>query len=110
MKGMTVQIVLETVTGEDPFGNPIVTETTEDVEDVLVGSPSADDAASTISLYGKTCAFVLGIPRTDTHDWTDRVVIIFGERYRTIGWPERGIDANIPLRWNRNVRVERYYG
>lgn len=110
MKGMTVQIVLETVTGEDPFGSPITTETMEDVDDVLVGLPSSDDAATTISLYGKTCAFVLGIPRTDTHDWTDKVVIIFGDRYRTIGWPERGIDENIPLRWNRNVKVERYYG
>ena len=110
MKGMTVQLVLTTETGTDPFGAPIVTEELVDVKDVLVGSPSSDYATETYSLYGKTCAFVLGIPRTDDHDWTDKEVIIFGDRYRTIGYPERGIDANVPLRWNRNVKVERYYG
>lgn len=110
MKGMTVQIVLTEVTGEDPFGNPITSETLEDVGDVLVGEPTADDATTTVSLYGKQCAYVLGIPRTDTHDWTDTEVIIFGDRYRTIGYPMRGIDENVPLRWNRNVKVERYYG
>ena len=110
MKGMPVQLVVATETGTDPFGAPVVTEELVDIDDVLVGSPSAGDAAETYSLYGKTCAFVLGIPRTDDHDWTDKEVIIFGERYKTIGFPERGIDANVPLRWNRNVRVERYYG
>lgn len=110
MRGMTVQLVVKTQTGTDPFGAPIESEELIDVDDVLVGSPSTADATETVSLYGKTCAFVLGIPRTDTHDWTDAEVVIFGERYRTIGYPMRGIDANIPLRWNRNVRVERYYG
>lgn len=108
IKGMTVQLVQETVTGTDPFGNPIVTETLIDVDDVLVGQPSTDDRTSSVSLYGKECSFVLGIPKTDTHEWVDAIVVIFGERYRTQGYPMRGIDANIPLRWNRNVKVERY--
>ena len=108
IKGMTVQLVEETTTGTDGFGVPIVSETLVDVEDVLVGSPTTEDMNTSISMYGKKCAFVLGIPKTDAHDWTDRVVVIFGERYRTYGYPERGIDANIPLRWNRNVKVERY--
>lgn len=110
MRGMTVQLVVTTETGTDQFGAPIVTEELVDIDDVLVGSPSSNDATETYSLYGKTCAFVLGIPRTDSHDWTDKEVVIFGERYKTIGFPVRGIDANVPLRWNRNVRVERYYG
>lgn len=111
MRGMTVQLVEQTTEGYDAFGAPIVvSEQLVDIDDVLVGQPSADDAAETYSLYGKTCAFVLGIPKTDEHDWTDREVIIFGDRYRTIGFPMRGIDANIPLRWNRNVKVERFYG
>lgn len=110
MRGMTVQLAVTTQTGTDPFGVPVYTEELVDVDDVLVGSPTAEDASETMSLYGKMCAFVLGIPKTDTHDWTDKEVIIFGERFKTIGYPVRGIDANIPLRWNRNVRVEKYYG
>lgn len=108
MRGMTVQLVNQRVVGVDPIGNPIYAEELEDVEDVLVGQPTADDVTTSISIYGKTCAFTLGIPRTDTHDWTDRVIYIFGEKYRTIGYPMRGIDANIPTRWNQNVKVERY--
>lgn len=108
MRGMTVQIAIKTQTGVDALNNPIFTESYEDVPDVLVGQPTTDDITSSIQLYGKRCEYTLGIPRGDDHDWTDTKVIIFGKAYRTIGEPMRGIDANIPLRWNRNVKVERY--
>lgn len=108
IKGMTVQIAVKTQIGTDEFGAPIMSETLEDVKDVLVGQPSTEDSLTSVSLYGKRCAYVLGIPRSDTHEWVDTDVIIYGERYRTQGYPERGIDANVPLRWNRNVKVERY--
>lgn len=108
IKGMTVQIVVLTQTGTDPFGAPVITETLEDVDDVLVGQPSVDDVNTSISLYGKKCEYVLGIPKGDDHDWTDAVVVIRGKRYRTIGFPMRGVDENIPLRWNQNVKVSRY--
>ncbi len=108
MKGTTVQIILQTQTGTDTFGNPIYTDVPEDVDDVLVGQPTTDDVNTSVSLYGKRCDFVLGIPKGDTHDWTDARVMIFGDLYQTIGYPMRGIDANIPLRWNKNVKVMRY--
>lgn len=108
MKGMTVQLVVKTVTGYDPFGAPIETEELIDVEDVLVGQPSTDDVTNTIQLYGKKIEYVLGIPKGDTHNWTDAEVIIWGQRFRTIGYPQTGIQENIPLRWGQNVRVERY--
>lgn len=108
MKGMTVQLVTQTATGIDPFGAPIYTETIEDVNDVLVGQPTTDDITNSINLYGKKCEYKLGIPKGDTHNWVDTIVIIRGERYRTIGFPERGIDENVPLRWFQNVKVERY--
>lgn len=108
MKGTTVQLVVETVTDYDPFGAPIYSEETVDVADVLVGQPTTDDITNTIQLYGKKIEYVLGIPKGDTHNWTDAIVYIWGEKYRTIGFPQTGIQDNIPLRWGQNVKVERY--
>ena len=108
MKGMTVQLVVKTQTGTDPFGAPIYSEELVDINDVLVGQPSSDDLVTTLDLTGKRIAYVLGIPKGDTHIWEDTEVVIWGERYRTIGYPETGIQANIPLRWGKNVKVERY--
>lgn len=108
MKGTTVQLVVKALTSYDDFGAPIYTEELVDVPDVLVGSPSTNDVDTTLSLYGKHIAFVLGIPKGDNHDWVDAEVVIWGQRYRTIGYPETGEQANIPLRWGQNVRVERY--
>lgn len=108
LKGTTIQLIVETQTGTDPFGAPIYEEEAVDVDDVLVGQPSTDDVTNSIQLYGKKIEYILGIPKGDTHNWTDAVVIIFGEKYRTIGYPQTGILENIPLRWGQNVKVERY--
>lgn len=108
MKGTTVQLSVKTVTDYDPFGNPIYAEQLIDVADVLVGSPTTDDVTNTLQLYGKKIAYVLGIPKGDAHDWVDADVIIWGNRYKTIGYPTTGEQANIPLRWGQNVKVERY--
>lgn len=108
MKGTTVQLVVGTVTSYDPFGNPVETEQLVDVADVLVGQPSTDDITSSIQLYGKRIDYVLGIPKGDENDWTDATVYIWGERFRTIGYPMTGEQENIPLRWGKNVKVERY--
>lgn len=108
MKGTTVQLSIKTQTGTDGFGSPIYSEELVDVHDVLVGQPSSDDMTSSIQLYGKTIAYVLGIPKGDNHNWVDTDVIIFGQRYRTVGYPQEGIIENIPLRWKANIKVERY--
>ena len=108
IKGTTIQLVVENIVDYDPFGAPIVEETLEDVADVLVGQPTTDDITSSIEMYGKRIEYMLGIPKGDTHNWIDAVVIIWGQRYKTFGFPMTGIQANIPLRWGQNVRVERY--
>lgn len=108
MKGTTIQLVKTTQTGTNDFGEPIYSEELVNVPDVLVGSPTTDDVTSTLSLYGKKIEYVLGIPKGDTNDWVDTEVVIWGERYRTIGYPTTGEQANIPLRWGQNVKVERY--
>ena len=108
MKGTTVQFVVKTITSYDAFGAPVYSEELVDVPDVLVGVPSSNDVLNTLSLYGKRVAYTLGIPKGDTHTWVDTDVIIWGQRFRTIGYPVTGEQANIPLRWGQNVQVEHY--
>lgn len=108
MKGTTIQLVVNTQTSTDPFGRPVYEEELIDIDDVLVGQPSTDDITNVLQLYGKRIAYTLGIPKGDTNNWVDAEVIIWGERFRTIGYPVTGEQANIPLRWGKNVQVERY--
>lgn len=108
MKTVTVQLIVKTQEGTDPFGAPIETEQIVDVPGCLVGQPSSDEITQTLQLYGKQIAYVVGVPKGDTHKWEDTDVIIWGERYRTIGFPQTGIQENIPLKWGQNVKVERY--
>jgi hypothetical protein len=111
LRGITIQLVKKTAGDPDPLGNPTYTEETVNVDDVLVGQPSADDITTSLQLYGKTVAYTLAIPKGDTHDWEDTEVILpepFAGRYRTFGFTTAGIEANIPLRWNKKIQVERY--
>ena len=107
MKTITVQLAVKSSTTTDPFGMPIETEELVDVAGCLVGQPSADEILQAHEMYGKTISFVVGVPKGDTHSWIDTDVIIFGERYHTLGYPETGIQANIPLMWGQNVKVTR---
>ena len=108
MKGMTIQLVEKTQIGTDEFNEPIYSEKLIDVNDCLVGQPSADDVSNVLALYGKRIAYTIGIPKGDANDWIDAEIVMFGGRFRTIGYPETGIQANIPLRWGQNIKVERY--
>lgn len=108
LHGITIQLIERTETGVDAFNRPIYTETTVNVDNVLIGEPSTQEIVDTLNLTGKKLAYTLGIPKGDTHDWTDTFVSFWGERFRTIGEPTQGIEAMIPLDWNKKVRVERY--
>lgn len=108
MKTMTVQLAVKTEGAPDPFGMPTETEELIDVPGCLVGQPSTDDITQTMEMYGKKIAYVVGVPKGDVNSWVDTDVIIWGERFRTIGYPETGIQGNIPLQWGKNVKVERY--
>lgn len=113
MKGITVTLTVRTQTGTDSFGQPIYTDTTKDVSDVLVGEPSTNDINNVITMYGKRIAYTLAIPKGDENVWEDTFVTLpapFGGTYRTIGFPTMGIEENIPLRWNKKVHLERFEG
>lgn len=108
MKTVTVQLVKKTQTETDSFGAPVYVEELVQVDGCLVGLPSSDDIVNTQEVFGKQIAYVIGVPKGDSNNWIDTEVIVFGERFRTIGYPETGIQANIPLKWGKNVKVERY--
>ena len=115
MRGVTVTLYEQTVSGHDPFGAPIYTETAKQVPDVLVGEPSTEDITTTTQLYGKTLVCMLGIPKGDSHDWQDKKVSwtdAYGTTHvlKTFGFPITGVEANIPTRWHKKVRCEKYGG
>ena len=110
MTGVTITLTVKTQTGTDSFGQPTYSTTTENVPDVLVGEPSTEDITNAITMYGKKIAYTLAIPKGDTHVWENTEVALpepFGGTYHTIGYPTAGIEANIPLRWNKKVHLER---
>lgn len=108
MRGETVILLNKTKTGIDSFGADIYEEEEIEVKDVLIGSPSTDDIATNLNLYGKRLLFILGIPKGDTNNWKDATVIIRGERYKTYGFPLIQTEANVPGRWNTQVKVVLY--
>lgn len=111
IKGITVILTEKTQTGRDDYGRPIFSEQTHEVENVLVGEPSAEDIEKTESIYSRHAVYTLAIPKGDEHSWANAVVELpapFAGKYRTIGVPTAGIEANIPLLWNMKVQVERY--
>lgn len=107
MRGAPVILHVKTQTGVDAFNNPVFADSTVTVNNVLIGEPSTDDITSSISLYGKRIAYMLGLPKGDDNVWTDTEVEFFGGIYRTFGETIQGIEANIPTPWHKKVRVER---
>jgi hypothetical protein len=75
---------------------------------VLVAQPSPEEKTAELNLTGRSIQYTLGIPKGDTHNWENQVVEFFGHKFLTYGIPEQGIEANIPLRWHKKVKCERY--
>lgn len=108
MRGVTVGLHVKTQTDTDAFGAPIYTDEVIQVDNVLIGEPTSDQITQELNMYGKRLAYVLAIPKGDSHDWTDTEVDFFGATFKTYGEPTQGIDHLIPLSWNKKVKVERY--
>lgn len=108
LKGITIQLIDKVKTGTDGFGKPIYQDVPIDVENVLIGEPSAEDVTETFNVTGKHVAYTLAIPKGDENTWTDRKVSFWGKTFRTIGEPTQGIEGMIPLSWNKKIKVELY--
>jgi hypothetical protein len=107
MQGIDIIRYNKTQTGVDGFGSPIYEESPETVHNVLIGEPSTEDVVSDLQLYGKRLAYTLALLKGDDHDWNGVTVEFFGQKFRTYGAVTEGIEALIPLKWNRKVKVER---
>ena len=105
MRGITITLYNRKQTGIDKFGSPIYEETSEQIENVLVGEPSTQEIVDELNLSGKRIDFTLAIPKGDEHDWVNKRVGFFGERFEVIGYPTQGLDHLIPLSWNKKVKV-----
>ena len=114
MKGLTVTLYEEIASSSvDAFGVPIVTEQGTDIDNVLIGEVTTDAITDTTSLYTKVIRYTLGIPKGDTHDWVNKKVEwtdAYGitHKCKTYGFPETGVEANIPTPWHMKVRCEEY--
>lgn len=109
--GAAIKLAVRTETGRDPFNKPVYTDEWVTVDDCLVGQPTTDDVAQALDLYGKKAVYKIAIPKGDGHIWEDTLVELpapMSGVYRTIGFAVGGIEANIPLRWNKKILVERY--
>lgn len=108
MRGRTIQLYTQIQTGTDWSNRPIYEEALVDVNDVLINSPTAEDIAQTLDLFGKHVQYVLSIPKGDENDWTNKKVFIPGYgMFRTIT-DVQYMEENTPTRWNKEVKVERY--
>lgn len=108
IKGVTVKLIIPIQKDTDSFNAPIFDDVPEYVDNVLIGEPTSEEVINEMNLSGKRIAYTLAIPKGDDHVWEDAIVEFYGMKFRTIGAPMQGIDENIPLSWNKKVKVERY--
>lgn len=108
IRGIPITLYTKRQTGVDAFGAPLYEEIPETVPGVLIGQPSTEDITNELQLYGKRLAYTLALPKGDTHDWDNVAVGFFGQKFRTYGDVVQGIEAMLPLCWNKQVKVERY--
>lgn len=105
---MTVTLIDKVAVSTDPFGRPVYADKEIAINNVLVAPTAAADVTSQLDLTGRKAVYTLAIPKGDTHDWEEKEVRFFGQRWRVFGIPLEGIDELIPLDWNKKVTVERY--
>lgn len=108
IKGIPITLVDKIKTDTDPFGNPIYADADIVVNNVLVSPTSSDDIVNQLDLTGRKAVYTLAIPKGDTHNWENKEVKFFNQRWKTFGIPLEGIEHLIPLDWNKKVMVERY--
>lgn len=109
IKGITVILYERTKIGVDGLNHDVYDETPVEVKDVLYAPTESVDVLNTTDLNGTKVAYQLAIPKGDTHNWENGSRVEFnGKVFKTVGVPSKGMDENVPTKWNMKVMVERY--
>ena len=106
IQGIKVILYEEQEIGIDEFKRPVYETTPVTIDNVLISPVSGTEILDTLNLTGRRAVYQLAIPKEDQHDWIDKEVSFWGRRFHTIGDVIQGIDALIPLDWNKKVLVE----
>lgn len=107
IKGIDITLYSKTATGTDAFGQKTYSTSAVTVSNVIVAPSTAEEINDTLEFYGKKAEYTLCIPKGDNHSWDNVDVEFFGKKYHTIGPAKEYIESNLPLSWNKQVRVER---
>lgn len=106
MRGETVTVIRRVPAGTDAGNNIVYEELTEDVDNVLVGPPSASNADGSPRPDGITVDLELEFPRTYVGDSLRGADIIArGRRFIVIGDPIPVDGDMTPTDWNLSVDV-----
>ena len=108
IRGRTVKLYEMLDVGVDDFNRPVQIESEVEVENVLIQPATNEAIVSDLEFYGKHLAYVLHIPKGDTHNWKDTTVEFYGEKWKTYGDALIYDEDLTPLDWNKQVKVERY--
>lgn len=108
IKGITVRLHEKRQAGIDGFNQPIYTETAVDVENVLISPAGTSEIVDNTELDGRKVEYVLCIPKGDSHEWKDARIEFFGKMWRAFGAEEAYIEDNLPLCWNKKIKVMHY--
>ena len=108
ISGIDVILHIKKQIGADAFGAPIYEDSTKTVNNVIVGSPSSEDAVNELNLTGKHIVYTLCIPKGNEDIWDNTEVEFFGRKFRTVGYAREYIDKLVPLDWNKQINVEAY--
>ena len=110
IRGVPVTVTKRTITSRDAMGEPVFTETTTTVGNVLWHESNTDEMSETNRAYGVKCDLSLDFPKTFTDSLEGCIVTVNGENYRVIGNPKGYMAENTPTPWNRPVKVARADG
>lgn len=106
IRGIPIELEVRTPVGPDAFNSETFISQWITVENVLVAPEASQAMPEAQDLTGRKATYQLAIPKGDTNQWENARVRFFGRTWRVLGVPVEGIEAMIPLQWNRKVMVE----
>ena len=104
ISGTTVTVTRKAMTGRDEMGEPVFTDATETVRNVLWHRATADDMDQSTRLFGVVCNMVFDFPKTYNESLEGCTISLDGKDYRVVGdYAEWYMPENTPGPWNKKA-------